>query len=109
MLDKHENADNRRTIFSLTLHQNCPGIPDHFKWLCKTWLVGGIHNSPDTTHVLKVLKKAVSKHGHPEINHSDKGRQFICSLWIEYLERSDIKISMDGMGRVIDNVFIERF
>ena len=68
-----------------------------------------LHNSLDATHVLNVLKKAVSTHGHPEIINSDQGSQFTCSLWIEYLERSDIKISMDGKGRAIDNVFIERF
>jgi len=46
--------------------------------------------------------------GKPEIINSDQGSQFTCKDWIEYLDSEDIKISMDGKGRAIDNIFIER-
>ena len=70
-----------------------------------------LHNTLDASHVLSVLKRGIAEYGAPEIVNSDQGSQFTCALWTEYLERPDIniKISMDGKGRAIDNVFIERF
>ena len=58
---------------------------------------------------LSVLKQAIKEHGKPEIINSDQGNQFTSEQWIEYLKSQDIKISMDGKGRAIDNIFIERF
>lgn len=59
--------------------------------------------------VLDVLKKAIQRHGKPEIINSDQGSQFTCPLWTEYLDNAEIKISMDGKGRATDNIYIERF
>ena len=58
---------------------------------------------------LDVLQDAITQNGKPEIINSDQGSQFTCALWTEYLEEEKIKISMDGKGRAIDNIFIERF
>lgn len=58
---------------------------------------------------LKVLKQAVAEHGKPEIVNSDQGSQFTSPIWIEYLEEQEITISMDGRGRALDNIYIERF
>jgi putative transposase len=58
---------------------------------------------------LKVLKQAVAEHGKPEILNSDQGSQFTSPIWIEYLEGQGITISMDGRGRALDNIYIERF
>ena len=68
----------------------------------------GLSNSLDAEYSLAVLKQAVEQHGKPEIINSDQGSQFTCNLWIEYLEQNNIRISMDGKGRAIDNIFIER-
>lgn len=77
--------------------------------LYSRFVVGwGISNSLDSTSVHEVLKTAISAHGKPEIINSDQGCQFTCKEWIEILDKEDIKISMDGKGRAIDNVFIER-
>jgi len=74
------------------------------------YIVGwGISNSLEAKSVLNVLEEAISRHGKPEIINSDQGSQFTCDSWIEYLEEEEIKISMDGKGRAIDNIFIERF
>jgi putative transposase len=73
------------------------------------YVVGwAISNTLDATCTLEVLKEAIRRHGKPEIINSDQGSQFTCPLWIEYLENAGIKISMDGKGRAIDNIFIER-
>lgn len=59
--------------------------------------------------VLDVLKKAIKRHGQPEIINSDQGAQFTCPIWTEFLDKSGIQISMDGKGRATDNIYIERF
>lgn len=67
-----------------------------------------IHNTLEAENCLGVLKEAIARYGKPEIINSDQGSQFTCALWTEYLEREQIKISMDGKGRATDNIFIER-
>jgi putative transposase len=56
---------------------------------------------------LEALEEALSK-GRPEIFNSDQGVQFTCEAFLARLEKEGIKISMDGKGRALDNVFIER-
>jgi putative transposase len=68
-----------------------------------------LHNSLEARNTLAVLKQAIAEHGKPEIINSDQGSQFTCPLWTEYCDKAGIKISMDGKGRAIDNIFIERF
>jgi putative transposase len=73
------------------------------------YVVGwGISNTLDASCSLNVTKDAILRYGKPEIINSDQGSQFTCNDWIEYLEKEEIKISMDGKGRAIDNIFIER-
>lgn len=67
-----------------------------------------IFNSLDAENSLSVLRMAIRNHGKPEIINSDQGSQFTCALWTEYVEKENIKISMDGRGRATDNIFIER-
>jgi putative transposase len=55
-----------------------------------------------------VLQEAIDKHGKPEIFNTDQGSQYTSEVHTKLLLRNDIKISMDGKGRAIDNIFIER-
>ena len=74
------------------------------------YIVGwGISNTLDADASLSVLKQALKDHGKPEIINSDQGSQFTCEQWVNYLKKEDIRISMDGKGRAVDNIFIERF
>ena len=74
------------------------------------YVVGwGISNSLDASCSLNVTKEAIQRYGKPEIINSDQGSQFTCHEWIELLEKEEIRISMDGKGRALDNIFIERF
>lgn len=73
------------------------------------FIVGwGLSNSLEAKASLSVLEEAIEKYGRPEIINSDQGSQFTCKEWIEYLKSEAIKISMDGKGRALDNVYIER-
>jgi len=77
--------------------------------LYSRYVVGwDVFNSLDAENTLEVLKRAIENYGNPEIINSDQGSQFTCALWTEYVEKEHIKISMDGKGRAIDNIFIER-
>ena len=67
-----------------------------------------IFNNLEANNSLEVLKRAIARYGKPEIINSDQGSQFTCALWTEYADKEEIKISMDGKGRAIDNIFIER-
>ena len=58
---------------------------------------------------MKVLKEAVSIHGKSEILNSDQGYQFTCKEYIDYLKANHIQIRMDGKGRALDNIYIEKF
>jgi len=69
----------------------------------------GLHNTLEAENSLEVLKEAIAKFGKPEIVNSDQGSQYTSKLWTEYLDKEEIKISMDGKGRALDNIFIERF
>ena len=65
-----------------------------------------ISNTLEAECSLNVLKNAILLHGKPEIVNSDQGSQFTCELWTAYLEEQGIRISMDGKGRALDNIFI---
>jgi putative transposase len=62
-----------------------------------------------TTHFcVEALEEAMRKYGRPEIFNTDQGSQFTSDDWITPLKAAGVAISMDGKGRWIDNVFIER-
>ena len=67
-----------------------------------------LSNRLDTDFCLAMLEKAWQKN-KPEILNSDQGCQFTSQAWIEAVEKEGIQISMDGKGRCLDNVYIERF
>jgi len=74
------------------------------------YIVGwGLSNSLAAENCINIVKQAILTNGKPEIVNSDQGSQFTSDLWIELLEKEDIKISMDGKGRALDNIYIERF
>jgi len=57
----------------------------------------------------EVVEDAIKKHGKPEIHNSDQGSQFTSEEFIALLKKNEIKISMDGKRRALDNIYIERF
>lgn len=59
--------------------------------------------------VLTCVRKAIKRHGKPEIINSDQGSQFTSHEYTSLLKDNDIRISMDGKGRWADNVIVERF
>ena len=72
-------------------------------------VVWDISNTMEASWVIQVVERAIHTHGIPEIINSDQGSQFTCENYINLLKGHGIQISMDGKGRAIDNIFIERF
>lgn len=68
-----------------------------------------VSNSMDATWCKEMLEEAIQQHGKPEIINTDQGSQFTSEEFTSTVLGNDIKLSMDGKGRAIDNVFIERF
>jgi len=76
-------------------------------WYSRYVLSWAISNTLDTTFCIEALNKALAQ-GKPEIFNTDQGSQFTSKMFTSRLERDVIAISMDGRGRVFDNIFIER-
>ena len=62
----------------------------------------------DADFCLEALHDALDRHSAPEIFNTDQGSQFTSRDWTQALKTAGIQISMDGKGRWLDNVFIER-
>lgn len=77
-------------------------------WYSRKALSWRLSNTLDSDFCVEALKEALSLYGTPEIFNTDQGVQFTSQAFIKVLESSNINISMDGKGRWIDNVFIER-
>jgi putative transposase len=68
-----------------------------------------VSNSMTTKWCVELLDDTIRKHGKPEIHNSDQGVQYTSNEYIQVLKDNEIQISMDGKGRALDNVYIERF
>lgn len=77
-------------------------------WYSRKVLSWRLSNSLENSFCIDALNEALVKYGKPEIFNTDQGSQFTAANWIEVLEDRKIKISMDGKGRALDNVYIER-
>lgn len=67
-----------------------------------------LSNTLTTDFCVEALEEAIWRYGNPEIMNTDKGSQYTSQAWTMPLKAKDIRISMDGKGRWVDNVFIER-
>jgi putative transposase len=67
-----------------------------------------LSNTLTTDFCIDALQEALDRYGKPEIFNTDQGSQFTSEDWTDVLDRAGVRISMDGKGRWVDNVFIER-
>ena len=68
-----------------------------------------LSNSLDKETQTELIEELFQQYGTPEILNSDQGSQYTCDNWINCLKEHEVKISMDGKGRALDNIYIERF
>lgn len=77
-------------------------------WHSRKVLSWRLSNTMDDTFCVEALQDAIETFGTPEIFNTDQGSQFTGTAFTSVLEDAKVKISMDGKGRWMDNVFIER-
>jgi putative transposase len=77
-------------------------------WHSRKVLSWQLSNALDATPCVEALEEALVNHGTPEVFNSDQGSQFTSEDFTDVLKDKGINISMDGKGRWMDNVFIER-
>jgi putative transposase len=78
-------------------------------WHSRMIMGWALSDTLDATPVLEAVRAAVEKHGKPGIINSDMGSQFSSKEYREYLKSAGIRQSMDGKGRWVDNIIIERW
>ena len=77
-------------------------------WATRRVLTWRVSNTMDVEFCLEALEEALARFGRPEIFNSDQGSQFTSPRFTGILQQAGVRISMDGRGRWMDNVFIER-
>ncbi|WP_425454191.1 IS3 family transposase [Pelagibacterium sediminicola] len=77
-------------------------------WHTRKVLAWRISNTLEADFCIEALNEAVHKFGPPEIMNTDQGSQFTSFAWTGRLRRMGVRISMDGKGRFLDNIFVER-
>ncbi len=78
-------------------------------WYSRYILAWRLSNTLTTDFCIEAVEEAFTKFGTPEIFNTDQGSQYTSNDFIDLLKKSQVKISMDGKGRALDNIFIERF
>ena len=77
-------------------------------WASRRVLAWRLSNTMDADFCIEALEEAMARHGRPEIFNTDQGGQFTTPRFTDILTNAGVKVSMDGKGRWMDNVFIER-
>ncbi|AZB95806.1 IS3 family transposase (plasmid) [Acinetobacter pittii] len=77
-------------------------------WHSRKVLAHRVSISMEVTFCIETLNEAIEKYGRPEVFNTDQGSQFTSDAFIDVLKSNGIQISMDGKGRWVDNVMVER-
>ena len=77
-------------------------------WASRAVLAWRLSNTMDSSFCVAALEEALARFGRPEIFNTDQGSQFTSTAFTGVLKAAGVRISMDGRGRWMDNVFIER-
>ena len=77
-------------------------------WYSRKVLSWRVSNTLDASFCIEALEEAIENYGVPEIFNTDQGSQFTSEDFTGVLKHHGIRISMDGKGRWVDNVFVER-
>ena len=77
-------------------------------WHSRRVLSWRVSNTLDTSFCVEALEEALQRFGTPEIFNTDQGSQFTSEAFTDVLKDKGVAIGMDGKGRWVDNVFVER-
>jgi putative transposase len=77
-------------------------------WYSRAVLAWGLSNTLDATFCVEAVQRAIDRYGVPQIFNTDQGSQFTSTEFTAPLLALKVNLSMDGKGRCLDNVFVER-
>ena len=77
-------------------------------WFSRRVLTWRLSIGMETEFCVEALQEAMDRYGEPEVFNTDQGVQFSSATFLDELESRGVRISMDGKGRFLDNIFIER-
>jgi putative transposase len=77
-------------------------------WFSRRVLAWRLSITMETDFCVDALREAMDRHGRPEIFNTDQGVRFTSAAFLDELSSQGVRISMDGKGRFLDNIFIER-
>jgi putative transposase len=77
-------------------------------WFSRRVLAWRLSITMEPDFCVAALREAMERHGRPEIFNTDQGVQFTSAVFLDELSSQSVQISMDGKGRFLDNIFIER-
>ena len=77
-------------------------------WVSRAVLAWRLSNTLGAEFCVEALEEALARHGRPEIFNTDQGSQFTSDDFSGTLQNHAVRISMDGKGRYMDNIFVER-
>lgn len=95
-------------ITYIPMHRGFMYLVAVMDWFSRRVLSWRLSNTMDADFCVAALEEALLRHGPPEIFNTDQGCQFTSLDFTQVLKDADVRISMDGKGRWMDNVFIER-
>ena len=104
----HPNQVWSTDITYVRLHQGFVYLTAIIDWYSRYVLSWRISTTLDRSFCLEALQEALAQYGNPEIFNTDQGSQYTSEDFTSILQANQIKISMDGKGRALDNVFVER-
>jgi len=95
-------------ITYIPMHRGFMYLVAVMDWHTRAVLSWRLSNTIDSSFCVEALEEALSRYGQPEIFNTDQGSQFTSDEFTDTLSAAGVRISMDGRGRWMDNVFIER-
>ncbi|RLQ87382.1 IS3 family transposase [Notoacmeibacter ruber] len=95
-------------ITYLPMHRGFLYLVAIIDWFTRKVLAWRISNTLEADFCVEALNEATHKFGGAEITNTDQGSQFTSFAWTDQLRRIGVRISMDGKGRFLDNIFVER-
>lgn len=104
----HPNQVWATDITYIRLRQGFIYLVAVMDWFSRYVLSWRLSNTLETSFCIEALQEALQRFGPPEIFNSDQGSQFTSTDFTDYLKGAGVSISMDGRGRAVDNIFVER-
>lgn len=90
------------------MRRGCLYLVAIMDWFTRRVLAWKLCNTLEADFRVDALNAAIAKYGPPEIMSTDQGSQFTSFAQTDRLRRFGVHISMDGKGRFLDNIFVER-